>query len=119
MNSDIGNLHTEEECILSSFTWSLINITSVAGACGSGTSVTAVLNAMRLPAIALDQHGFVTDITTAADAVFDDDIKIKSRQLFVSDPVARTLLKEAIDQLTIMTRLSSLAFEPVIVPRRE
>jgi DNA-binding CsgD family transcriptional regulator len=119
MTLEIGNLHTEEECIHSSFTQSLIDIASVAGARGSGTSVTAALNAMRLPAIALDQHGCVTDITTAADAVCDDDIKIKDRRLFVRDPEARALLKEAIDQLKTPPSLNSLAFGPVIVPRIE
>ena len=71
---------------------------------------------MRLPAIALDQHGFVVDVNAAADAVFDHNIKIKDRRLFVRDPDARTLLKDAIDQLKDLPRLHS-GFEPVIVPR--
>ena len=82
---------------------------------GSGTSPTAALNAIRLPAVALDQHGFVADVNAAADAVFDHNIKIKDKRLFVRDPDARTLLKDAIDQLTAMPRLDP--FEPVIVPR--
>jgi len=56
----------------------------------------------------LDQHGFVADVNATADAVFDHNIKIKDRRLFVRDPAARTLLKEAIDQLT--------ADEPVQTP---
>jgi DNA-binding CsgD family transcriptional regulator len=58
-------------------------------------------------------------VNAAADAVFDNDIKIKDRQLFVRDPNSRTLLKEAIDQLKTPARLNSLAFEPVIVPRTD
>ena len=119
MNSEIGNLRAEEERILASFTRSLIEIAAVAETRGSGTSLTAALNAMRLPAIALDQNGFVVDVNTAADAVFDDDIKIKDRRLFVHDHAARALLKEAIDQLTSVTRLNSSAIEPVIVSRME
>ncbi len=76
MNSEIGNLRAEEERILSSFTRSLIEIAAVAETRGSGTSLTAALNAMRLPAIALDQNGFVADVTTGAAAVFDHNIKI-------------------------------------------
>ena len=64
---------------------------SVAGAPGSGTSPAAALNAMRLPAIDLDQHGFVADVNATADAVFDHNIKIKDRRLFARDPDARTL----------------------------
>src|ERR1035438_2747631 len=97
-NSEIGNLHAEEERILASFTQRLIEIAAVAGARGSGTSSTAALNAMRLPAIALDQHAFVVDVNAAANGVFDDNIKIKDRRLFIRDVAARTLLKDTIDQ---------------------
>jgi DNA-binding CsgD family transcriptional regulator len=119
MDSDVSHLRAEEERILASFTRRLIEIASVAGAPGSGTSPTAALNAMRLPAIALDQNGFVVDVNATADAVFDHNIKIKDRRLFVRDPDARTLLKEAIDQLKDHSHLNSLALEPVIVPRME
>ncbi len=119
MDSEVCNLRAEEERILASFTRSLIEIASVAGAPGSGTSPTAALNAMRLPAIALDQHGFVADVNAAAEAVFDQNINIKDRRLFVRDPDARTLLKNAVDQLKELPRLDSLALEPVIVPRMD
>jgi DNA-binding CsgD family transcriptional regulator len=118
-NSEIGNLHAEEERILASFTQRLIEIAAVAGARGSGTYPTAALNAMRLPAIALDQQGFVVDVNAAADVVFDCNIKIKDRRLFVRDLDSRTLLKEAIDQLRTLPRLNSSALEPIIVPRTE
>jgi DNA-binding CsgD family transcriptional regulator len=119
MNSEVCNLRAEEEHILASFTGRLIEIANIAGAGGWGTSPTATLNAMRLPTIALDQHGFVVGVNTTADAVFDHNIKIKDRRLFVRDPDARTLLKEAIDQLKDHSHLNSLALEPVIVPRME
>jgi DNA-binding CsgD family transcriptional regulator len=95
----------------------LIEIASAAGARGSGASPTAALNAMRLPAIAVDQHGVVVDVNATADVVFDDDIKVKDRRLFIRDPQARTHLKEAIDQLK--TPASLRPIEPVIVPRLE
>ena len=119
MDSEVCNLRAEEERILASFTRRLIEIATVAGARGSSTSPTAALNAMRLPAIAIDQHGFVANVNATADAVFDHNIKIKDRRLFVRDPDARTLLKEAIDQLKDHSHLNSLALEPVIVPRMD
>jgi DNA-binding CsgD family transcriptional regulator len=119
MNSEICDLRAEEERILASFTQRLIEIAAVSGARGSGASPTAALNAMRLPAIALDQHGFVADMNAAAEAVFDHNIKIKDRRLFVRDPDARTLLKSAIERLKELPRLDSLALEPVIVPRMD
>jgi len=117
--SDISYLRAEEELILANFTRRLVEIASVSGACGSDTSPTTVLNAMRLPAIAIDQHGFVADVNAAADVVFDDDIKIKDRRLFIRNPDARTHLKEAIDRLMDLHRLDSVALEPVIVPRMD
>ena len=64
---------------------------------------------MRLPAIAHDQHGFVANVNAAAEVVFDNDINIKDRRLFVRDPDARTLLKNAVDQLKELLSLDSLA----------
>ena len=114
---EVGSLRAEEEGILASFTGRVIEIAAGAGRRGSGTSPTAALNAMRLPAMALDQHGFVVDVNAATDAVFDRDIKIKDKRLCVRDPDARTHLKDAIDQLKHLARRAP--FEPVIVPRTD
>jgi len=119
MNSEFGDLRAEEERILASFTQRLLEIASVSGARATGSSPTAVLNAMQLPAIALDEHGLVADANAAADAVFDHNIKIKDKRLFVRDIDARTRLKEAIDRLKDMSGVESSAFEPVIVPRMD
>ena len=97
----------------------LIEIAAVAAARGSGTSPAAAINAMRLPAIALDQHGFVAEVNAAAEAVFDNDFRIKDRRLFVRDPDARARLKDAIDQLRTLPRRNPLVTEPIIVQRRD
>ncbi|MGH6856940.1 MAG: helix-turn-helix transcriptional regulator [Methylocella sp.] len=119
MNSEVCNLRAEEERILASFTKRLIEIAAVAGSRGSAPSPNAALNVMRLPAIALDDDGFVADVNAAAETVFDNDIKIKDRRLFVRDPAARILLKEAIDQLRTSPRLNPLANDPIIVQRQD
>ncbi len=119
MNSEVCNLRAEEERILSSFTRRLIEIAAVAGAHGSLASATAALNAMRLPAIALDQHGFIADVNAAAETIFDNDVKIKDRRLFIRDPASRALLKNIIDQLRTSPRLNPLATDPIIVQRQD
>jgi hypothetical protein len=116
--NEVYYLRTEEERIFASFIRHLIEIASVVGMRGSGTCLTAALNAICLPAVALDRHGFVVDVNAAADAVFDDDIKIKDRRLFVHDRAARALLKEAIDQLRTR-RLIPLAVKPFVVRRKD
>jgi hypothetical protein len=117
-NSDTGSLWPEEERILAAFTRRLIEIAAVSGAGGSGTCPTAALTAMNLPAVALDRYGFVVDVNAAAAAVFDDDLKIKDRRLFVCDHAARALLKEAIDQLR-KPRQIPLAVKPFLVRRTD
>ena len=119
MDSEACNLTAERERILASFTRRLIEIAAVAAARGSASSPTAALNAMRLPAIALDQHGFVADVNAAAETIFDNDVKIKDRRLFVRDPAALALLKEAIDHLKTSPRLNPLATDPIIVQRQD
>ena len=102
-----------------SFTRRLIEIAAIAGARGSGISPTAALNAMRLPAIALDWRGLILDVNAAADTVFDDDVKIKDKHLFVRDCEARAFLKASLDELTNPVKQKSLIAEPIIVQRRD
>jgi hypothetical protein len=118
MDSEIGCLWDEEERSLAVFTQRLIEIAARAEARGSAISPTAVLNAMHLPAVALDRYGFVVDLNTAADAVFDSNIKIKDRRLFVHDTDARRLLKEALGQLQ-KPHLIPMVVKPFIVRRRD
>jgi DNA-binding CsgD family transcriptional regulator len=58
-------------------------------------------------------------VSAAAEVVFDNNIKIKDRRLFVRDLDSRNLLKEAIDQLANPSRPNPLALEPVIIPRTD
>ena len=118
-SSEVSDLRVEEERILASFTQRLIEIAAIAGARESGASPTAALNAMRLPAIALDRRGFILDVNAAADTVFDDDVKIKDKHLFVRDCEARGFLKASLDELTNPVKQKSLIAEPIIVQRRD
>ena len=119
ISSEVSDLRVEEERILASFNRRLIEIAAIAGARESGTSPTAALNAMRLPAIALDRRGFILDVNAAADTVFDDDVKIKDKHLFVRDCEARAFLKASLDELTNPVKQKSLIAEPIIVQRRD
>ena len=97
VNSDACQLGAEEERILASFTRRLIEIAAVTSARGPVTPATSLLNSMRLPAITLDRRGFVVDVNTSAAVVFDDDIKVKDKRLFVRDLEARAVLKASLD----------------------
>jgi hypothetical protein len=117
VNSDVCQLGAEEERILASFTQRLIEIAAVAGARGTGASATDALNAMCLPAISIDRRGFIVDVNAAADAIFDNDVKIKAKRLYVRDLKARALLKAALDEVPKPTKLKALIAQPIIVQR--
>ncbi len=117
MSSDVCQLRAEEERILSSFTRRLIEIAAVSAGRDSVTSASDALNAMRLPAITLDRHGFVLGVNIAARAVFDNDIKIKDKRLFVREVEARALLKASLDASCDPVKFTSLIAEPIIVQR--
>ena len=72
---------------------------------------------MRLPAIALDRHGFVIEANAAAEDVFDENIRIKDRRIFVRDPDARMLFKETVAHLKELPDLNAMVSEPLIVRR--
>ena len=118
-SSEIGGLRAEEECILASFTRRLIEISSATSGRASETPLTTALNVVRVPAIMLDEDGVVADANSAAEAIFDDDVKIKDRRIFVRDAVARELLKAAIASLRTSPRLNPLVTDPIIVQRQD
>jgi DNA-binding CsgD family transcriptional regulator len=117
MDMEVDNVCIEEERILASFTQRLIDIAAVSGARGSDASPTAALNAIRLPAIALDRHGCVIEANAAAEDVFDENIKIKNQRIFIRDPDSRTLFMDAVAHLKELPNFDAIVSEPLIVPR--
>ncbi|MCI0466133.1 MAG: helix-turn-helix transcriptional regulator [Beijerinckiaceae bacterium] len=119
INSEVCSLRAEEERILASFTRRLIEIADAANARGKDTSPAAALNTMRLPAVTLDENGFVTEVSAAAEAIFDSDVKIKDKRLFLRDPECRAQFKEAIDTLSASSSLNPLTIDPIVVQRQD
>ncbi len=120
LNFDINSicyLKFEEERLFSIFTRRLIEIAASGARKSHGCPVT-MLNAMSVPAIALDRQGFVVSVNMAAQAVFDDDVKIKEGRLFIRDRAARARLKKALDELK-KPRLVPLAVKPFVVWRAD
>jgi DNA-binding CsgD family transcriptional regulator len=68
-------------------------------------------------AVTLDENGFVVDMNAAAQAILDDNIKIRDRRIILRDAKSRGRLKEAIDSLRVTPRLNPLIADPIIVPR--
>ena len=81
-------------------------------------SVTAVLNALRLPAVSVDERGTVIEFNAAAADVFDEDLDIKQGRLFIRDAGARDHLQQSLDRLK-EAGTHGAGIEPIIVPRSD
>lgn len=115
----ICGLRAEEERILASFTRRLIEISSTVNGRASGAAPTTALNMVRVPAVLLDEDGVVTEANGAAEAIFDDDVNIKERRIFVRDTVARTMLKAAIESFRTAPKRNPLITDPIIIQRQD
>jgi DNA-binding CsgD family transcriptional regulator len=83
------------------------------------SGATGALNVVRQPAIAIDRLGFVLDANPAAEALFDDQMRIKGRRLHVCDVEARSLLEKLYDRFRVTSDLAALPCEPIVVRRRD
>jgi|GEM_PF-2388433 PAS domain-containing protein len=99
---DMNSVNADEERLLASFSVRLIEIADETGA-----PPIAALEVLRLPALALDGRGHVVGVNAAARAMFDAELEVKDRCLFVRDPDARALLSAAIRRLRTQARLSA------------
>jgi DNA-binding CsgD family transcriptional regulator len=63
------------------------------------TSMINVLNQVRQPALVLNRQGMVLSTNAAADAGFDDEIRISNRRLAVRDKSALAKLDRLVDQI--------------------
>jgi DNA-binding CsgD family transcriptional regulator len=66
--------------------------------------------------VTLDENSFVVDMNAAAQAILDDNVKIRDRRIVLRDAKSRGRLKEAIDSLHMTPRLNLIA-DRIIVPR--
>lgn len=80
---------------------------------------TNTLNLICQPALAIDGHGFVLDANTMAAEMFDNEIRIKGRRLFVRDKAAKSALAILDDQLRNTPDTRALDVAPIVVRREK
>jgi DNA-binding CsgD family transcriptional regulator len=116
-----GPFDPHDKPVLASLSQRLSEAASLSTAVGRQIllSATGALNAVRQPAIALDRFGFVLDANASAEALFDDQIRIKERRLHVGDTAARSALDDLYDRLRTTSDLVPLPCEPIAVRRRD
>lgn len=81
------------------------------------SGMTNALHHVHQPALALDRLGFVIDTNAMATVIFDDEIRIRNRRLFVRDKQAKLTLDRFIDQLRTTPDTAALPAAPIVVRR--
>jgi DNA-binding CsgD family transcriptional regulator len=116
-----GPFEANDKRVLAHLSQPLTEITSLSTAVGriALSSATNALNAVRKPAIAIDRLGFVLDANAGAEALFDENIRVKDRRLAVWDAEAKICLEKLIDRLRVTVDTATLPCEPVVIRRRE
>jgi DNA-binding CsgD family transcriptional regulator len=114
-----GPFDEPDRRILGALSQRLTEVSSLSTAVGRVAllSAASALNAVRHPAIAIDRFGFVLDANAAAEAVFDDCIHLKGRQLFVADADGKWQLNNLFDRLRITPDTEAVNADPIIVRR--
>ena len=82
------------------------------------SGMTNALHLVRQPALALDRQGIVIDANSIADTVFDEEIKIRNRRLFVRDQAAKAALAIFISQLQNTSDMAPLDTGHIVVRRK-
>jgi DNA-binding CsgD family transcriptional regulator len=80
------------------------------------SSAVDALGLVLQPALVLDHLGHVISTNRAAENLFDDDIRVRGRRLYVYDKAAAAALDTLIDRMTLCPGLP--AAEPITIRRR-
>lgn len=83
------------------------------------SGMTGVLDRVHQPAIVLHRLGFVLASNAAAEAGFDDDIRVKDRRLAIWDKEAAVRLERIVQLMRFVPDTEALPAEPIVVRRKE
>jgi DNA-binding CsgD family transcriptional regulator/PAS domain-containing protein len=80
------------------------------------SAATDALGLIHQGALVLDRNGNVIRTNQAAEALFDDDIRVRDRRLYVRDKLAASMLGAIIELMAACTDLPPV--EPITIRRR-
>ncbi len=119
MYLDEISLECEEKRILTAFTRRITEIAVLSRATACNPRSSDPLNILPQPALLLDLDGFVVEINDPAAALFDNDIRVRQRRLFIRDADARNKLRIYVDQFEQVSPRVAPSIEPIVVPRQD
>ncbi len=77
------------------------------------------LNSLPQPALLLDLNWFVVKVNAAAVALFNNDIGVRQRRLFIRDVEAAKRWRIFVDQIEYETPQVTPSTEPIVVSRQD
>lgn len=112
-------LDAEEARILAAFSRRLIEIAALSHTATNKAPARDPLNILRQPAALLDHDGSVVTVNAAAEAMFDNDVRVKDGRIVIRDSEARHSLQACLDQLREVSAQTPSISEPIIAHRRD
>ncbi|MGY8661004.1 helix-turn-helix transcriptional regulator [Bradyrhizobium sp. UFLA05-109] len=82
------------------------------------TGITNAFGLINQPAIALDRYGYVIEINARAEALFNDEFRIRNRRLFARDETTREALSDFIAKMRLTSDFVALQQRPIAIRRR-
>jgi DNA-binding CsgD family transcriptional regulator len=116
-----GVFEADEERLLAQFAPRLTEVATLSTAVGRSviSGITNALDLVRQAALVLDRTGQVLGTNAAAEGMFDDNIRVRNRRLFLYDPKARADLDALTDQLRTTSDTAELSATPIVVRRQD
>jgi DNA-binding CsgD family transcriptional regulator len=114
-----GLFEAEDKQILRTLSRPLTEIATLSKAVGqvSLSGMTNALDRVGQAALAVDRTGSVIDINAAAQALFDDSMRVHNRRLTVQDKKAESDLELLNCQLRATADLEALTAKPILIRR--
>lgn len=115
-----GPFETDHKRLLSSLSQRLTETATLSKAVGRVvlSGMTNALHLVKQPALALDRLGYVLDVNSTANDLFDDEIYVRDRRIRVRDPRTKLLLDTFTDQLRTTPDNVALPVAPFVLKRR-
>ncbi len=117
MYLDEIDLACEEKRAVAAFTRRIAEIAVLSRGTVGDLNSTDPLNILSQPALLLDLDGFVVMNNAAANQLFDNELRVRQRRIFIRDPDARDRLRIYVDQFEYAAPQVTPSIEPIIVPR--
>src|ERR1700756_795653 len=119
MYLDEIDLACEEKRVVAAFTRRIAEIAVLSRGTVGDLNSPDPLNILSLPALLLDLDGFVVRNNDAANQLFDHELRVRQRRIFIRDSDARDKLRIYVDQFGYAAPQVTPSIEPIIVPRHD